>query len=80
VPEVRANGVSLYVTLEQLGTIDQPTLLIAVKDSVFDYTETVSRMAAAMPSAKVEWVEGGHAIDPTHPVVLGFVDEVLAGP
>jgi hypothetical protein len=31
-----------------------------------------------MPSARIEWVEGGHAIDPAHPVVLAFVDEVLA--
>jgi pimeloyl-ACP methyl ester carboxylesterase len=66
------------VTAEQLGTIDQPTLLVAAKDSAFDYTETVNRMAAAMPSARVEWVEGGHAINPAHPVVLGFVDEALA--
>ena len=35
-------------------------------------------MAAAMPSARVEWVEGGHLIDPAHPAVLAFVDEVLA--
>ena len=68
------------VTTEQLGTIDQPTLLVAAEDSVFDYTETVNRMAAAMPSATVEWVKGGHAINPAHPVVLGFVDEVLARP
>lgn len=39
-----------------------------------------SVMAAAMPSARVVWVEGGHLIDPTHPVVLGFVDEILAQP
>jgi hypothetical protein len=37
-------------------------------------------MAAAMPSARVAWVEGGHLVDPAHPVVLAFVDEVLAGP
>ena len=35
-------------------------------------------MAAAMPSARVAWVEGGHLVDPAHPVVLAFVDEVLA--
>jgi hypothetical protein len=34
-------------------------------------------VATAMPSARVEWVEGGHAINPAHPVVLGFIDEVL---
>jgi hypothetical protein len=35
-------------------------------------------VATAMPSARVEWVEGGHAINPAHPVVLRFIDEVLA--
>ena len=36
-------------------------------------------MAAAMPSARIEWVEGGHLINPAHPAVLALVDEVLAG-
>jgi pimeloyl-ACP methyl ester carboxylesterase len=66
------------VTAEQLGTIDQPTLLVGARDSLLDYTEVIKLTAPAMPSARVEWVHGGHAIDPAHPVVLGFVDEVLA--
>jgi pimeloyl-ACP methyl ester carboxylesterase len=66
------------VTEEQLGTIEQPTLFVGAKDSVFDYRETADVLAAAMPSVRTEWVEGGHAIDPAHPVVLDFIDEVLA--
>jgi pimeloyl-ACP methyl ester carboxylesterase len=66
------------VTVEQLGTIEQPTLFVGANDSVFDYRETADVLAAAMPAARVEWVEGGHAIDPAHPAVLAFVDEVLA--
>jgi pimeloyl-ACP methyl ester carboxylesterase len=66
------------VTVDQPGTIAQPTLLVGAKGSVFDYRETAEVLAAAMPSARLEWVEGGHAIDPAHPVVLAFVDEVLA--
>jgi esterase len=66
------------VTPEQLGTIGAPTLLVAARDSEFDYSEVTSIVAAALPSARVEWVDGGHAIDPAHPVVLGFIDEVLA--
>jgi pimeloyl-ACP methyl ester carboxylesterase len=66
------------VTAEQLATIDRPTLFVAARDSVFDYAETAGVVAGAMPQARVEWVEGGHAIDPAHPVVLAFVDEVLA--
>jgi esterase len=67
------------VTVEQLASIDKPTLLVGAKDSQFDYRELIEIVADAMPSAKVEWVEGGHAINPAHPVVLDFVDEVLAG-
>jgi hypothetical protein len=33
-------------------------------------------VAKAIPASKLEWVEGGHLIDPAHPVVLSFVDEV----
>ncbi len=66
------------VTPEQLGTIDRPTLLVGAKDSVFDYRETIDRMVAVMPSAKAEWVGGGHAINPADSVVLGFIDEILA--
>jgi esterase len=65
------------VTAEQLATIEQPTLFVAARDSVFDYAETADAVAAAIPSARVEWVDGGHAINPAHPVVLAFVDEVL---
>ena len=77
VAEIR--GGSPNVTVEQLGTIEQPTLFVGAKDSVFDYRQTAEVLAAAMPSARIEWVEGGHAIDPAHPVVLAFIDEVLAG-
>ena len=66
------------VTVEQLGTIERPTLFVCAKDSVFDYRETADVLAAALPLARAEWVEGGHAINPAHPVVLDFVDEVLA--
>jgi pimeloyl-ACP methyl ester carboxylesterase len=77
VAEVRGGFPDL--TAEQLATIDQPTLLVAAKDSLQPgFPEVTSAMAAAMPSARVEWVEGGHLVNPAHPVVLGFVDEVLA--
>ncbi len=66
------------VTAERLGAIYQPTLLVGGKDSLFDYAEVIKLTAAAMPSARVEWIEGGHLINPAHPAVLAFVDEVLA--
>jgi len=78
VAEVRGGYPDL--TAGRLATIDQPTLLVAAKESLQPgFEEVTSAMAAAMPSARVEWVEGGHLVDPAHPVVLAFVDEVLAG-
>jgi hypothetical protein len=54
-------------------------LLVAGRHSLKPgFSEVTSAMAEAMPSATVAWVEGGHLIDPAHPVVLAFVDEVLA--
>ena len=64
---------------EVLGSITQPTLLVTGKDSLPVFAEATHALAAAMPSARVERVEGGHLINPAHPAVLGFVDEVLAG-
>ena len=71
-------GGLLDVSAEQLGTIVRPTLLVAGKDSPPAFAEVTNLMAEAMPEARVEWVEGGHVINPAHPAVLGFVDEVLA--
>lgn len=68
----------LDVSAEQLGTIAQPALLVGAKDSPPEFAEVTNLMAKAMPSARVEWVEGGHLINPAHPAVLSFVDELLA--
>jgi pimeloyl-ACP methyl ester carboxylesterase len=66
------------VSEEQLGAIVQPTLLVAGKDSPPAFADVTNLVAAAIPSARIEWVEGGHLINPAHPAVLGFVDEVLS--
>jgi esterase len=63
-----------------LGTIVQPTLLVAGKDSPPTFAEVTKRMAEAMPSARLDWVEGGHLINPAHPTVLRFFDDVLTSP
>jgi pimeloyl-ACP methyl ester carboxylesterase len=70
-------GGVLDVRAEQLGTIAQPTLVVAAEGSPPAFAELTKLIAAAMPSARLERVAGGHAIDPAHPVVLAFVDEVL---
>ena len=71
-------GGLLDVNADQLRGIAQPTLLVAGKDSPPALAEVTTLMAAALPSARVEWVEGGHLINPAHPAVLAFIDEVLA--
>ena len=71
-------GGLLKVSAAQLGTIVHPTLLVAGKDSPPAFAEVTKLMAEAMPGARVEWVEGGHIVNPAHPAVLAFVDEVLA--
>jgi pimeloyl-ACP methyl ester carboxylesterase len=70
-------GGDLNVTAEQLGTIVQPTLIVAAADSGPAFAEVTTLAGAAMPTARVEWVDGGHLINPAHPAVLRFVDEVL---
>ena len=61
----------------ELGTITQPTLIVGARDSGPGFAEATELLAQAMPSAHVEWVEGGHLIDAAHPAVLAFVDEVV---
>jgi pimeloyl-ACP methyl ester carboxylesterase len=66
------------LTAQQLAGVDQPTLLVAGEESLQPgFDEVTSAMAAAMPAARVEWVEGGHLVNPADPVVLAFLDEVL---
>jgi pimeloyl-ACP methyl ester carboxylesterase len=73
-------GGLLEVSAEQLGTITQPTLIVAARDSPPALAEATRFVAAAMPSAQVEWVGGGHLISAAHPVVLRFVAEIVAQP
>lgn len=73
-----ARGGSLEVIADELATIVQPTLVVAGRDSPPAFREVTNLLAEAIPSSRVEWVEGGHLINPAHPAVLGFVEEVLA--
>ena len=70
-------GGLLDVTAEQLGAISQPTLTLGGMDSPPAFAKAMRAAAAAIPSATLEWVEGGHLIDPAHPAVLAFVDGLL---
>ena len=65
------------LAMEQLRTIDRPTLLVAAEESPPAVAEATNGVAAAIPGARIALVGGGHLIDPAHPAVLAFVDEVL---
>jgi pimeloyl-ACP methyl ester carboxylesterase len=73
-------GGVLAVGAAELSRIVQPTLLVGGRDSEPAFVEVTNLMSDAMPRARVEWVDGGHLIDPAHPAVLRFVDDVLARP
>ena len=73
----RRGGV-LGADAETLGTIRQPTLLVSAGDSPPEIRAAMHAMAEAMPRARLETVEGGHLISPSHPVVRAFIDGLRA--
>lgn len=62
-----------------LAAIDVPTLLVTAWDSVSVYAQVTADLAGLIPGAKVAEVDGDHFIYPAEPVILAFVDDVLAG-
>ena len=71
-------GGVLDVTEEQLATIRRPALVVAAADSPPPLADAMRRLDSALPESRLEWVAGDHLIDPAHPVVTAFIDEVLA--
>lgn len=71
-------GGFLEATPERLSAIARPTLVVSAQDSPPIFAEVAEVLAAAIPGARLAHVAGGHLIDPAHPVVLAFIDEVLA--
>jgi hypothetical protein len=43
------------------------------------FGRVTQRMAAALSGSRLEWVPGGHLIDPAGPGVVAFVRSVLQG-
>jgi pimeloyl-ACP methyl ester carboxylesterase len=72
-------GGYLDVTAEELAAVACPTLVVAAEGSPPELAEPMEAAVAAIPSARLARVGGGHLIHPAHPVVLAFVDEVLSG-
>lgn len=82
--EMRGHGLDLSdepLTLDddELAGVTQPTLVVSAADSPPVLRAVAERLVEAFPQAEMAYVPGGHLIDPAHPVVLGFVDRVLAG-
>lgn len=69
-------GGSLQVDQAALSTINQPTLLVAAAHSPRAFRQVTDAMAAAMPNSRTFIVEGGHLINPAHPAVLRFLQEL----
>ena len=72
-------GGLLDVTVEQLADNRPADAPRPRQESPLAPGDATNVVAEAIPAARVEWVGGGHLIDPAHPAVLAFVDEVLAG-
>ncbi|MEX1141382.1 MAG: alpha/beta hydrolase [Thermoleophilaceae bacterium] len=70
----------LDVDAAALAAIEQPALLVGASDSDPVLRDPNDAMAAAVPNARTATVEGGHLVDPAHPVVTAFVQEVLDRP
>ncbi len=76
---VLARSPTLEVTAEELESISVPTLIVGARDSGPAFAEVANLTAQAMPTARVERVEGSHLVDAAHPAVVAFVADVLAG-
>ncbi|MFC7496412.1 MULTISPECIES: alpha/beta fold hydrolase, partial [unclassified Nocardioides] len=62
----------------ELAKLDVPTLLLSGDDSPGPFRAADDELAARLPHARRELVGGGHLIDPASPIVLSFIDELLA--
>jgi pimeloyl-ACP methyl ester carboxylesterase len=62
-----------------LSTISHPTLVVGAADSPPEFHGMTDRIAEAIPGSRQVLVEGGHLVDPSHPEVIRFVQEVVSG-
>ena len=60
-----------------LGELRVPTLIVAAEDSPEPLQQATAGLVRALPQALYERVGGDHAIDPSGPVVLAFISDVL---
>jgi esterase len=65
-------------TATELSGVSQPVLVVSARDSPAVFAEAARLLSAALPAARAVRVGGDHLIDPAHPAVLEFLDDVLA--
>lgn len=75
---LRGNRPSHALDVGQLASIDTPTLLVFARDDPMGGPDVGARVAAAMPNAELDVVDGGHApwihhADQIAPVVTDFL-------
>lgn len=83
--ELRGHGLDLSQDPARLGEdelagIRRPALVISAEDSPKAFRLVNDRLAGALPYVESVRVPGGHLINPAHPAVLSFIDEVAARP
>lgn len=82
--EMRGHGLDLSAdpfqpTGQQLRSVGAvPTLVVSGESSITAARIVDERLVEQIPGARHEVVPGGHLIDPAHPVVREFVQDVLS--
>lgn len=79
--EMRGHGLDLSAdpfgpAEEELASITVPTLVVSGRDSFVMSRVVDDHLAAHLPRSRHVVVDGGHLIDPAHPVVLEFLADV----
>lgn len=87
--QIRANSAAVLAEMTEpfearsqlvqgLSTIGQPTLVVAGASSPPGFRQVADGLTSTITNAQLLLVEGGHLIDPAHPGVVRFLEEVLA--
>lgn len=83
VAEMHASGLDLSddplaLSAQELSSIACPTLLVSSEEGPEACRLVNDRLQQALPHAETVMVSGGHLVHPAHPLVLEFLDRVLA--
>jgi pimeloyl-ACP methyl ester carboxylesterase len=71
-------GGPLELTVEEMGAIDQPALMVSAKDSPEAFRSVDRIVSDALPNCVSVVTDGDHLISPSHPAVLEFIDRLVA--